>query len=125
MAIRKTDPELNQALIQQIWMKSYDRIQFHIETVQVGITSLLNPEFHATPESPCLVAARREAHTLSGSLEIFGFVQAAKIAQHIKLGFLNPTVLNLEDVNQFQALLMDLQKEISPCQFIFEEDRNL
>jgi len=123
MAIRKTDPEPTQALIRQIWMQSYDRIQFQIETVQVGITSLLTPEFQPTAESHCLVAARREAHTLSGSLEIFGFVKASKIAEHIEFGFVNPAVLNADDGEQFQALLRDLQKEISPCKFIFEEDR--
>ena len=123
MAIRKTDPEPSQALIRQIWLQSYDRIQFHIETVQVGINSLLNPEFQATAESHCLVAAQREAHTLSGSLEIFGFMKASKMAEHIELGFLNPAVLNSEDGEQFQALLMDLQKEISPSEFMFEEDR--
>ena len=121
--IRKTDPEPSQALIRQIWMQSYDRIQFHIETIQVGISSLLNPEFQATAESRCLVAAQREAHTLSGSLEIFGFMKASKMAEHIELGFLNPAVLNSEDGEQFQALLMDLQKEISPAEFIFEQDR--
>ena len=123
MAIRKTDPEPSQATIRQIWMRSYDRIQYHIETVQVGITQLLDPEFQATADSHCLVAAQREAHTLSGSLEIFGFTKAAKIAEHIELGFLNPAVLDSEDAEQFQALLMDLQKEISPSEFMFEEDR--
>jgi DNA-binding response OmpR family regulator/HPt (histidine-containing phosphotransfer) domain-containing protein len=123
VAIRKTDPEPTQALIRQIWMQSYDRIQFQIETVQAGINSLLNPEFQATAESQCLVAAQREAHTLSGSLEIFGFMKASKIAEHIELGFLNPAVLNADDGEQFQALLIDLQKEISPSKFIFEEDR--
>ena len=123
IAIRKTDPEPSQALIRQVWMQSYDRIQFQIETVQVGINSLLNPEFQATAESRCLIAAQREAHTLSGSLEIFGFMKASKIAKHIELGFLNPAVLNADDGEQFQALLNDLQKEISPSKFIFEEDR--
>ena len=123
MAIRKTDPEPTQALIRQIWMQSYDRIQFQIETVQAGINSLLNPEFQATADSQCLVAAQREAHTLSGSLEIFGFMKASKIAEHIELGFLNPAVLDADDGKQFQALLSDLKKEISLSKFIFEEDR--
>lgn len=122
IAIRKTDPESSQALIRQVWMQSYDRIQFQIETVQLGINSLLNPEFQATAESRCLIAAQREAHTLSGSLAIFGFMKASKIAKHIELGFLNPAVLNAEDGEQFQALLKDLQKEISPSKFIFEDD---
>lgn len=123
MAIRKTDPESTQALIRQVWMQSYDRIQSHIETVQVGITSLLTPDFQPTAESHCLVAARQEAHTLSGSLEIFGFMRASKIAKHIELGFLNPAVLNADDGEQFHALLIDLRKEISPSEFLFEEDR--
>ena len=123
MAIRKTDPEPSLALIRQVWMQSYDRIQFQIETVQVGINSLLNPKFQASAESRCLIAAQREAHTLSGSLEIFGFMKASKIAKHIELGFLNPAVLNSDDGEQFQALLIDLQKEISPSKFIFEDDR--
>jgi hypothetical protein len=39
------------------------------------------------------------------------------------LGFLNPAVLNADDGEQFQALLIDLKKEISPSKFIFEDDR--
>ena len=50
-------------------------------------------------------------------------MKASKMAEHIELGFLNPAVLNSEDGEQFQALLTDLQKEISPSKFIFEEDR--
>lgn len=123
MAIRKTDPEPTQALIRQIWIQSYDRIQSHIETVEVGITSLLTPDFQPTAESECLVAAQQEAHTLSGSLEIFGLMRASKIAKHIELGFLNPAVLNANDGEQFHALLINLRKEISPSEFIFEEDR--
>lgn len=123
MAIRKTDPEPSLAMIRQVWMQSYDRIQFQIKTVQVGINNLLNPEFQATAESHCLIAAQREAHTLSGSLAIFGFMKASKIAKHIELGFLNPAVLNAEDGEQFQALLKDLEKEISPSKFVFEDDK--
>ncbi len=123
MAIRKTDPEPTQALIRQIWIQSYDRIQFHIETVEVGITSLLTPDFQPTAASDCLVAARQEAHTLSGSLEIFGLMRASKIAKHIELRFVDPAVLNVSDGEQFHALLIDLQSEISPSKFIFEEDR--
>ena len=123
MAIRKTDPEPTQALIRQIWIQSYDRIQSHVATVQVGISSLLTPDFQPTAESHCLVAARQEAHTLSGSLEIFGFIRASRIAKHIELGFLNPDVLNANDGEQFHALLIDLQKEISTFEFMFEEDR--
>lgn len=122
IAIRKTDPEPSLAMIRQVWMQSYNRIQFQIETVQVGINSLLNPKFQATAESQSLIAAQREAHTLSGSLEIFGFMKASKIAKHIELGFLNPAVLDADDGEQFQALLWDLKKEISPSKFIFEDD---
>ncbi len=123
VAIRRTDPEPSLAMIRQVWIQSYDRIQLQIKTVQVGINNLLNPEFQATAESHCLIAAQREAHTLSGSLEIFGFMKASKIAKHIELGLLNPAVLNAEDGEQFQALLKDLQKEISPSKFVFEDDR--
>ncbi len=117
--ISKADPSKTKALIQDVWIRSSDRIKAQLSSIQTGIEQL-NQDLTtgATDRSIEITTAHRDAHTLAGSLGIFGFSEASHLAQQIERLFqqseaLNSEPLNAEESHQIQTLLDQLRAEIN------------
>jgi DNA-binding response OmpR family regulator/HPt (histidine-containing phosphotransfer) domain-containing protein len=112
--ISKADPSKTKALIQEVWIRSSDRIKTQLTSIQTGIEQL-NHDFKAgaISRSDGIVSAHRDAHTLAGSLGIFGFSEASHFAQQIESLFQQFDRLTPEERRQLQTLLDQLRAEIN------------
>jgi DNA-binding response OmpR family regulator/HPt (histidine-containing phosphotransfer) domain-containing protein len=112
--ISKADPSKTKALIQEVWIRSSDRINAQLTSIQTGIEQL-NHDFKAgaISRSDGIVSAHRDAHTLAGSLGIFGFSEASHFAQQIESLFQQFDRLTPEERRQLQTLLDQLRAEIN------------
>jgi DNA-binding response OmpR family regulator/HPt (histidine-containing phosphotransfer) domain-containing protein len=112
--ISKADSSKTKALIQEVWIRSSDRIKAQLTSIQTGIEQL-NHDFTtgSISRSDEITSAHRDAHTLAGSLGIFGFSEASHLAQQIERLFQQIDRLTPEDVHQLQDLLNQLRTEIN------------
>jgi DNA-binding response OmpR family regulator len=99
--------------IQQIWQQSQDRIQAQLDVIQLLLIAISEQ----STDSQGLLApelcqnAMIEAHTLAGSLGIFGLVQGSHLAKQIETVL--KTAGNLSSkLPELQACFVELQQEI-------------
>jgi DNA-binding response OmpR family regulator/HPt (histidine-containing phosphotransfer) domain-containing protein len=108
-AIFQSDPIKTKALIQEVWIRSAERITTQLNTIQLGIEGLSQGD----RQLPTIQQAHREAHTLAGSLGTFGFSEASHIAQQIERDFQQFHKLTATDRQQLQVLLNELRQNIN------------
>jgi DNA-binding response OmpR family regulator/HPt (histidine-containing phosphotransfer) domain-containing protein len=112
--ISKADSSKTKALIQEVWIRSSDRIKAQLTSIQTGIEQL-NHHFktETISRSDEIISAHRDAHTLAGSLGIFGFSEASHLAQQIESLFQQFDRLTPEEIRRLQDLLNQLRTEIN------------
>ncbi len=96
--------------IQQIWHQAQGRVQAQLDVIQQLLTAIAEGAI-ATPD--LWQAARREAHSLAGSLGTFGFTQGSQLAKKIEVS-LNQTVDSSGRLAELAADLMALRQELHP-----------
>jgi DNA-binding response OmpR family regulator/HPt (histidine-containing phosphotransfer) domain-containing protein len=103
------------ALIQEVWVRSSDRIKAQLDSIQTGVDGLSQDiQTDSSDRSiACINSAHRDAHTLAGSLGTFGFTEASHLAKKIEHLFQQFDQLTPNEINQMQPLLDHLRKEIS------------
>ncbi len=113
-SLTQSEPNKTKALIQDVWIRSSDRITAQLNSIQTGIERL-NQDLTAEiiERSEELAIAHQDAHTLAGSLGIFGFSEASHLAQQIEQLFQQFEQLDTREINQLQALLDRLRAEIN------------
>ncbi len=111
--VHKADPNKTKALIQDVWIRSSDRIKAQLSSIQTGIEQLSQDLTTGDDRSDSMITAYRDAHTLAGSLGIFGFSEASRLAQQIESLFQQVEPLTPEAIHQLQALLDRLRAEIN------------
>lgn len=113
-SISQADSNKTKDLIQEVWIRSSDRITAQLTSIQTGIEQL---NHHLTTgtisRSEGIANAHRDAHTLAGSLGIFGFSEASHLAQQIESQFQQFEQLEPEEIHQLQVLLNQLRSEIN------------
>jgi DNA-binding response OmpR family regulator len=111
--ISQADPSRTKALIQEVWIRSSDRIKTQLTSIQTGIEQLKHDfKTEAIRRSDEITIAHRDAHTLAGSLGIFGFSEASHLARQIESLFQQFDRLTPEEMQQLQDLLNQLRTEI-------------
>jgi PAS domain S-box-containing protein len=106
--------------VNQVWQKFKGRV---IE--QVGVLEKLSVvfsqkdlslelELELDVNSELYLQAKREAHTLAGSLGTFGFGEGSKIAKKIDDLLKKEKSLDQNDIKKLSALVKKLQQEIEP-----------
>jgi DNA-binding response OmpR family regulator/HPt (histidine-containing phosphotransfer) domain-containing protein len=112
--ISKADPSKTKALIQEVWIRSSDRIKTQLTSIQTGIEQLNHHiKTETISRSDEIISAHRDAHTLAGSLGIFGFSEASHFAQQIESLFQQFDRLTPEEIRRLQDLLNQLRTEIN------------
>jgi DNA-binding response OmpR family regulator/HPt (histidine-containing phosphotransfer) domain-containing protein len=112
--ISKADPSKTKALIQEVWIRSSDRIKAQLSSIQIGIEQLNHDlTTGATDRSDGIATAHRDAHTLAGSLGIFGFSEASHLAQQIEILFQQFEPLTPKERHQLQTLLDQLRAALN------------
>jgi DNA-binding response OmpR family regulator/HPt (histidine-containing phosphotransfer) domain-containing protein len=110
----QANPAKTKALIQEVWIRSSDRITAQLTSIQTGITQLHHDiTTGGVNRSDCIESAHRDAHTLAGSLGIFGFTEASHLAKQIEHLFQQFDRLTLEEADRLQTLLNTLRAEIN------------
>ena len=98
-------------LLERAWNRHQHRVMQQIETLQQAATTAaksrsLSPELHQQ--------ARQEAHTLAGSLGMFGFPTGSQISREIEQLLQATGTLNQTDIERFSHLTALLQQAV--CQ---------
>jgi PAS domain S-box-containing protein len=93
-----------------IWQKFKGRVLEQINILEQAAIALtqkaLNQELHSQ--------AKKEAHTLAGSLGTFGFAEGSKLALHIEKLLKSDKILDEADATKLSALVKALLFEIKP-----------
>ncbi len=110
----QNDSTKTKALIQEVWIRSSDQIIAQIASIQIGIDALKRSiQAGSVSRSDYIENAHRDAHTLAGSLGIFGFAEASHLARQIEYLFQQFDRLTPEEADRLQHLLDTLRAEIN------------
>lgn len=97
-------------LIEQVWQRHKQRVFEQVQGIQAAIVALQEP---STLAAELLTQAIQEAHTLAGSLGMFGFAQGSQIARQIEMRLpKQPTRLDPGHLQDLAHLLAALQAEL-------------
>jgi PAS domain S-box-containing protein len=123
-SISQPQPQQILLAINQIWQKFKGRVIEQVNVLEQASLALTQKELGSELSLELYLQAKKEAHTLAGSLGTFGFAEGSKIAR--KIENLLKTEKNLHqfdknDAEQISALVKALQKEIEPS---LQENQN-
>ncbi|MEB3293990.1 MAG: response regulator [Synechococcales bacterium] len=116
-------------LIQQVWHQSRARVQQQVTVIEQAIAALESPNRLEVPSdlTSLIHQAIQEAHTLIGSLGIFGFFQGSDLARQIerRLKEALTTQKNIDLFPLWQSLrsLQELLQQPSPPQVPSNSDQ--
>ncbi|PAX52728.1 response regulator [Brunnivagina elsteri] len=114
------------SVINQIWQKFKGRVINQVSVLEqisvvlsqkdlgldLGLDLKLDLELEVN--SDLYLQAKREAHTLAGSLGTFGFGEGSKIARKIENILKKEKNLDKNDIRKLSTLVKNLQQEIEP-----------
>jgi diguanylate cyclase (GGDEF)-like protein len=115
-AVAPTSPLLDHQTIQQqtltliagVWHRFQTKVSAQVEvleqTVAASLTQSLSPELQRR--------ARQNAHTLAGSLSMFGFPLGGSFAQQIEQLLRSPHPLDLDQAQKLQEWVVGLRQDI-------------
>lgn len=93
----------------EIWQKFQGRVLEQVDVLLRAADAVNNN----TLNSELRASAKKEAHTLAGSLGTFGFADGSKIARKIENILLKETKLTANDRKKLASLVQELKQEIA------------
>jgi PAS domain S-box-containing protein len=119
-SISQSQSQQTLLVVNQIWQKFKGRVIDQVSVLeQLSIVLSqkdlnLDLELDLELDSDLYLQAKREAHTLAGSLGTFGFAEGSKIAKKIDDLLKKEKKLNENDIKKLATLVKKLQQEIEP-----------
>jgi PAS domain S-box-containing protein len=101
--------EQTRAAIALVWERLKPRVDEQLHTLEQAAIALANRQ----PDTDLHQQARREAHSLSGSLGTFGFGKGSNLARQIESA-LQKEALDSTEITHLQSLISALKQEITP-----------
>jgi PAS domain S-box-containing protein len=101
--------EQTRAAIALVWERLKPRVDDQLHTLERAAIALANRQ----PDTDLHQQARREAHSLSGSLGTFGFGEGSNLARQIE-STLQKEALEPAEITHLQSLISALKQEVSP-----------
>ncbi|MBW4515674.1 MAG: response regulator [Timaviella obliquedivisa GSE-PSE-MK23-08B] len=96
------------AIVAGIWHRFQAKVSAQVEVLEkaaaAALVQSLDPQLHQQ--------AKQDAHTLAGSLSMFGFPHGGDLARNIEQLLGSPDALSPDQVQKFQAWVMGLRQDI-------------
>lgn len=100
----------NQAAIDNIWQRYQARISQQVQALEQASTAFQNHQGQLNPDQQ--QQAEQEAHTLAGTLGMFGIHTGTRLARQIEQLLQIPQPIGTEDIGQFQDQVETLRQTI-------------
>ncbi len=95
-------------IVAGIWHRFQAKVSAQVEVLEQAATSSLIQSLNLELRQQ----AKQDAHTLAGSLSMFGFPHGGDLARNIEQLLGSPAPLSLDQAKQFQAWVMGLRHDI-------------